>query len=210
MGKIVDIKIEKYRLLVAIRYLNSSEDIWKGLKRQRGVNDFHFLITLRSFIEYARRGIWFLAWADEKTLKAAEKATFQRPESPGIIQMDKMINGALGLGKISYLAKNIPGINEPFIDCLHALTHGNPISVRMSTIGLHKIFNTDGLLSRVELELNLFRVLLYRRMLGEELKDIWKVLSPICDKPGDVLTNAKAAAFLLKKSDQVGPFIGLL
>jgi len=47
-------------------------------------------------------------------------------------------------------------------------------------------------------------------MLGEELKDIWKVLSPICDKPGDVLTNAKAAAFLLKKSDQVGPFIGLL
>jgi hypothetical protein len=210
VGKTVDITIEKYRLLVAIRYLNSSEDIWKGLKRQQGVNDFHFLITLRSFIEYTRRGIWFLAWADEKTLKDAEKATFQRPGSPGIIQMDKMINGALGLGRVSHLAKNIPGINEPFIDCLHALTHGNPISVRMTTIGLHKIFNTEGLLSRVELELNLFRVLLYRQMLGEELKGIWKVLSPICDKPEDVLANARAAAFLLKKSDHAGLFGDLL
>jgi hypothetical protein len=118
MGKIVDIKIEKYRLLVAIRYLNSSEDIWKGLKRQRGVNDFHFLITLRSFIEYARRGIWFLAWADEKTLKAAEKATFQRPESPGIIQMDKMINGALGLGKFHTLQRTfLASMNRSLIAC---------------------------------------------------------------------------------------------
>ena len=63
--------LTNYRLLVAIRYLNASEELWRGLKEEQGTNDFHFLVTLRSFIEYTSRGIWFLAWATEKRLERA-------------------------------------------------------------------------------------------------------------------------------------------
>jgi hypothetical protein len=35
-----------------------------------------FLVTLRSFIEHSRRGIWFLARAGEEKLKKAEHLTF--------------------------------------------------------------------------------------------------------------------------------------
>ena len=54
----------------------------------------------------------------------------------------------------------LPGVNELFLHCLHALTHGNPISVRMTTYGLDKIFNTERLLGRVELDLDIFRIVL--------------------------------------------------
>lgn len=90
-NSVVDLDIEKYRLLVAMRYLNSS------------ANDFHFLVTLRSFMEYTRRGIWFLVWADEETLRAAERLTFQKPGSPGLMAMDKLVNEALGKGRVSHL-----------------------------------------------------------------------------------------------------------
>lgn len=208
-SSVVDLDMKKYRLLVAMRYLNSSEDIWRGLKRQRGVNDFHFLVTLRSFIEYTRRGIWFLVWADEETLRAAEKLTFERPGSPNLVAMDKLINKALGQGSVSHLATKLPGINESFIDCLHALTHGNPISVRLSAIGLDKLFNTEGLLARVELELNMFRVLVYRQMLGEDIKAIWKILGAIGNRPDDMRANATIAAHKLQESGMAGPSIGL-
>jgi hypothetical protein len=200
MSDVVQLDVDQYRLLVAIRYLNASEAICNGLKRQRGVNDFHFLVALRSFIEYSRRGIWFLAWATDERVKMAENLTFREAGSPDLASMDAMINEALGEGKMSHLRDRLPGINEPFLNCLHALTHGNPISVRMTTIGLEKIFNLDGLLARVELELNLFRILLYRRILGEDIEAIWKMLATIRNSPAEVRSNALIAAYELKKS----------
>ncbi len=170
----------KYRLLVAIRYLNASEALFNGLKQQQGKNDFHFLVTARSFIEYNRRGIWFLVWAMDDELEIAEQLTFERAGSPSVVNMDKMINEALGNGHISHLLDPVALINhEPYINLLHALTHGNPISVRMLGFGLDKIFQTDMMLLRAELELNWFRVLLSRRILGEDFCDIWKRLAPI-------------------------------
>lgn len=209
MSNIVQLDIDQYRLLVAVRYLNASEAICKGLQRQQGVNDFHFLVTLRSFIEYTRRGIWFLAWAGKETLKQAEKLTFEQPGSPGLASMDKMINEALGQGRISHLMDKMPGINEPFLNCLNALTHGNPISVRMTTFGLDKIFNTKGLLAKVEMDLGIFRIVLYRRTLGEDINAIWKMLAPIHNRPADVQANVLIAAHLLKQSAKLAPSLGL-
>jgi hypothetical protein len=200
MSDIRRLNADQYRLLVALRYLNASEAICEGLKRQRGVNDFHFLVTLRSFIEYTRRGIWFLSWASDQKLEEAGKLTFERPGSPGLARMDEMINQALGLGRVSHLTDSVPGIKEPFINCLHALTHGNPISVRMVGYGLDKIFDTAGLLAQAEFELSLFRILLYRRMLGEDLDAIWEMLRTIHERPAAVRANVKIAAHLLRKS----------
>jgi len=200
MNNFAQLDENQYRLLVAVRYLNASEAICEGLQRQRGVNDFHFLVTLRSFIEYTKRGMWFLVWATDDTLKDAERNTFERVKSPSLVKMDAMINDALGKGSMSHLMDKVPGIDEPFLDCLHALTHGNPISVRMIGFGLERIFNTQGLLARVELELGVFKILLYRRMLGEDFCAIWKILTAIHDRPGDVQANVLIAADLLKKS----------
>jgi hypothetical protein len=63
---------------VAVRYLNASEAFFNGLKQQQGKNDFHFLVTMRSFIEYTRRGIWFLVWSVDHELEIAEQLTFER------------------------------------------------------------------------------------------------------------------------------------
>lgn len=117
----------KYRLLVAIRYLNASRLLFEGMEQQLGMNNFHLLVTLRSFIEYQRRGIWFLAWASQEKLNVAETPTFDQAGSPKLGRMDEMINEALGLEKVSYLLNKVPHVNEPFLNCLHTLTHGNPI-----------------------------------------------------------------------------------
>jgi hypothetical protein len=191
--------LTNYRQLVALRYLNASEEIWRGLKTQQGKNDFHFLVTLRSFIEYTRRGIWFLAWATDSQLEKAEHLTFNRSGSPGIVKMDEKLSEALGLGKVSGLVTIIPKVNEPYIDCLHALTHGNPISVKMVGIGLGKIFDTAKLLIRTEADLNLFRILVYRRLDGEEFKPIWDTLSSTHNRPDDLKANVKVASQKLKK-----------
>ena len=114
--------------------------------------------------------------------------------------MDQMINEALGRGKLCPLKNPISGINEPFINCLHALTHGNPISVRVLGFGLEKIFQTDKLLQKAEADLNLFRVLIYRRLLGEELKDIWKMLGTIYHDPAVLREGARTAVIQLKDS----------
>lgn len=174
----------QYRLLVAVRYLNASDELFKGLKQLQGGNDFHFVVTMRSFIEYTRRGIWFLVWAKDARLEVAEKLTFDRSGIPNISDIYKIINTALGNGSISHLLTPIPPINnEPFINALHALTHGNPISVRMFGFGLSKMFKTDKLLQRAELELDWFRMLLYRRILGDEFAAIWKLIAPIQNDP---------------------------
>lgn len=208
MNDFMQLSADQYRTLVAVRYLNASEAIYKGLQSQRGINDFYFLVSLRSFIEYTRRGIWFLAWAGEQQLREAEKLTFRQTGSPNLASMDAMINEALGEGRISHLMDKLPGIDEPFLHCLHALTHGNPISVRMTTFGLDKIFNTTGLLSRAELELDIFRVLLYRRMLGEDIHAIWKILSAIRNRPDEVRANVLIAAHMLKKSGKSAQSLG--
>jgi hypothetical protein len=200
MSDTVSLDKDQLRLLIALQYLNASEAIFLGLKQQHDKNIFHFVITLRSFIEYTRRGIWFLCWANtEKVLKATH-LTFNSPGSPGLAAMDEMINEALGQGKVSHLMAVSPGIDEPFLHCLHALTHGNPISVRMISFGLDKIFNTKMLLVRAELDLSQFRIMLYRRMLGEKQSDIWKILGTIYNRPADVAANVKIAAHLLKES----------
>jgi hypothetical protein len=184
-----------------MQYLNASVALFNGLKQQQPINSFYFLVTLRSFIEYTRRGVWFLAWASEEKVLAVKKLTFDKPGSPGIVSMDAKINQALGLGNFRPLAKPIKEVNnEPFINCLHALTHGNPISVRMLSFGLDRIFKTDMFLLKAETDLNLFRILLYRRMLGEELDGIWKMLRPIYNQPEIVKTNMVIAAKLLKDS----------
>jgi hypothetical protein len=205
MGDTVELKIDEYRILVAVRYLNASEALYKGLQSQRAVNGFHFLVTIRSFIEYTRRGIWFLVWASEERLKKAEHLTFKEAGSPALQVMDAMVNEALGQGKISPLMIKVPGVDEPFLHCLHALTHGNPISVRMAGIGLDNIFNTEKLLARAELDLDIFRILLYRRMAGEEIRSIWKMLAPIHNRPSDIKANALVAAQALKQSGKTIP-----
>jgi hypothetical protein len=208
MSDIVQLDRGQYRLVVALRYLDACEAICKGMQTQRGVNDFYFLITLRSFIEYSRRGIWFLVWARDEILRHAEEPTFKQPGSPPLVEMDAMIIDALGQGKPSHLKDKLQGINEPFLHCLHALTHGNPISVRMTTYGLDKIFNTQKLLARVELELDIFRVVLYRRILGEDIGGIWKMLGPIHDQPAEMRGHAQIAAHLLMQSGKLAPSLG--
>jgi len=197
---------DQARLFIALQYLNASDLIFAGWKRQHQDNRFHFVISLRSFIEYTRCGIWFLCWANPEKVKEARDLTFEKPGSPSVVTMDEMINEALGKGKFSSLTTVMAGINEPLINGLQALTHGNPISVRMISFGLEKIFNTEMLLVWAQTDLGLFRILLYRKMLGEKQKDIWKALSGIHDRPADVQTNEKIAAQLLQqsgKADQV-------
>src|SRR5262245_37929035 len=146
MAETLQLDQDQARLLIAVQYLNASERIFTGLKQQHKANTFHFVITLRSFIEYTRRGMWFLCWASPEKVKEARKLTFEKPGSPSLVKMDEMINEALGEGRVSHLVAVLPGIKEPFLNSLHALTHGNPISVRMITFGLDKIFNAEMLL----------------------------------------------------------------
>lgn len=196
----VSLDKDQHRLLVALQYMNASEWLLKGLQQQQGKNTFHFVVTLRSFVEYTRRGIWFLCWANTEKLEEATKLTFDSPGSPGIATMDEMINEALGKGRVSHLMNPSPGINEPFLNCLHALTHGNPISVRMISFGLDEIFDTKGLLARAEVDFGLFRIMLCRRMLGEKQSEIWKMLGKIHDRPADIEANLKIVARLLLTS----------
>lgn len=196
----VSLDNDQLRPFIAVEYLNASERILQGLTQQREKNIFHFIITLRSFIEYIRRGMWFLCWANTEKLREAMNLTFENPGSPGIATMDEMINEALGHGRVSHLMAFAPGINEPFLDCLHALTHGNPISVRMISFGLDEIFNAKMLLVRAEVDFGLFRIMVYRRMMGEKQRDIWKLLGAIHNRPADVAANVKTAAYLLKES----------
>jgi hypothetical protein len=197
----IQMTLDQYRKFVAVQYLNASAFLFEGLKSQQGKNDFHFAVTMRSFIEYTRRGIWFLAWATDQQLSGVRNLTFQASGSPGIAKMDAMISEALGLGKVSHLMDPVKDINnEPFLHCLHALTHGNPISVRMVAFGVGNIFKTDMLLLRAETDLNLFRILLYRRMLGEDLRGIWTMLGTIHNQPDTMKTNVMIAARLIKQA----------
>lgn len=48
---IVGAKPKEYRLLVGIRYLNAADLLLNGMKTLHKDNPFHFLVSLRSFIE---------------------------------------------------------------------------------------------------------------------------------------------------------------
>jgi hypothetical protein len=196
------LELDNYRKLVGTRYLNASIAICDGLRRQRGVNDFHFLISLRSFIEYTRRGIWFLVWATDEELEAAEKNTFDRPGSPSLEKMDAMFNDALGKGNFSPLAHDVTGMppGQTFLNALHALTHGNPISVRLLGPNQYKVFNFDGFMARAELEVGIFKILVYRYIQGEAFKDIWSMLKPIVTDLPAIQLQVQLAAHQLKES----------
>ena len=197
---IVGAEPKEYRLLVGIRYLNASDLLFKGMKTLHKDNPFHFLVSLRSFIEYNRRGIWFLMWASEKQLRKAEHLTFKQAGSPPLTTMDGMLCEAMGAGKVPHLEDIVSGFNEPFIDALHALTHGNPISVRFPAMELTKIFDIPKILERAEHEQNIFRLLLYRRLIRMPEADIWKLLKPIHDKPELLREEVLKAAADIKTS----------
>lgn len=203
MDETVAIRPDQYRNVIAEQYLYASSEIFSGIQTQQGKNDFHFLVTLRSFIEYTRRGVWFLVWATDEDLLDASHATFKRSNCPHLIKIDKLINEVIGEGNISHFEANLPGINEPLLDCLHALTHGNPISARMLTIGLDKIFDTGGLLARAEIDLGIFQILFYRHMLGQTFESTWKILQPIHNRPLDMKANVVIAAHQLKTSGKI-------
>jgi hypothetical protein len=195
-------------MVLAGQYLTASEALFSGLQTLRGNNDFHFVVTIRSFIEYTRRGIWLLVWATESELLEAGKATFQRSPGPSLTEMDGLINQALGGNGKSDLRRKMPGIKEPFINCLHALTHGNPISARMLVMGINQIFDTSGLLGRAEIDLGVFRILMYRKMLGQDFKSIWNLLTPIQNQPETIKANVLIAAYELKQSGKIAPAMG--
>ena len=194
-------KLEDFRLLVAIRYLNASDLLLKGMKDlHQDNNPFHFLVSLRSFIEYTRRGIWFLVWASNDQLKAAEHLTFKQAGSPPLTKMDAMISEAMGAGKESPLKQIVGGFNEPFIDCLHALTHGNPVAVRFPAMELTELFDIPKFVERAEHEQNIFRLLVYRRVLKMPQSDIWNLLKLVYDNPPLLHQEVLKAAAGLKKS----------
>jgi hypothetical protein len=203
MSNVIMLGNEEHRILIAMRYLNASESIYKGLEQQIEINQFHFLISVRSFIEYTRRGIWFLAWATDEKLRQAEKLTFRDSGSPNLENMDALINEALGMGRKSNLTQTVAGINEPYIRLLHALTHGNPIAVRIEPAQLIKAFDMHGLLLRAEQDLNIFRVLLYRRILGEDLSQIWALLTPIHNLRDQLMANVLISALAVRKSGRL-------
>jgi hypothetical protein len=195
----VKAKPKEYRLLIGARYLDASDRLLKGMTAVHQTNPFHFLVSLRSFIEYTRRGIWFLVWASNEQLRAAEHLTFKQAGSPPLIKMDAMLQNAMGAGKVSHLADPVSGINEPFIDCLHAMTHGNPVSVRFIAMELTKVFNIPKFLARAEHELNIFRLLLYRQVAEMPQNEIWNLLKPIHENPQLLYKEVIKAASDVKK-----------
>jgi hypothetical protein len=194
-----DLDEVQYRKFVAIEFLNASGAILRGMQRLLGWNDFLALVSLRSFIEYTRRGVWLLFFAKTKSVMATRNLSFME-SGTDIITMDKRYNAALGLGEVSYLLAPVPGVNEPFINCLHALTHGNPIMARAASVGLDTVFNAKMLVARAEMEHHMFVILLGRQLLGQDPNVTWKTLSSINNKPLEVRANAEIVTRLLKEA----------
>jgi hypothetical protein len=70
----------------------------------------------------------------------------------------------------------------------------------MIGMGLESVFDTKSLLARAELDLGIFRILLYRHMAGEEIGGIWAMLSTIHNRPNDIKANVLIAVHILKQS----------
>jgi len=124
-----------------------------------------------------------------------------------VITADKRINKSLGRGEVSPLLDPVPGVGEPFMNCLHALTHGNPIMTRMLAFGLDRSFNTPMLVVKAEVDYHMFLVLLGRQLLGQDPAVTWKALGSIYNKPNDMRDNARIVVHLLR---QQGDLVNLL
>ena len=195
-------------MIIGIQYFGACHHICEGMKTVKGTNDFYLIVTLRSFIEYHRRGIWFLAWATDGQVRAALNLTFDKPGSPGLVGMDKKLNDALGKGPVSPLTVpvvGLPGPPQEFVNGLHAITHGNPIAVRMLDHGIEKTFNIGKIYERVDMERDIFAVILCRRILGHDFATIWKELLPIHNVPGQV--KKSAAHFFPLARPHMGKFM---
>jgi len=182
MAKLCLLSPEKARLFVGVKYLNASTFLFQGLKRSAGTNDFHFLVTLRSFIDYTRRGIWYLVWASEDHIQIAmpPSFTFKQTGIPDTIGIDSKIRHAIGLSPKSPLGAPLPGLKgEKFLDCLHSLTHGNPAAVTMLARGLRNFFDIDNYLVGAEEYLAQFQIILYRLAVGEKIGSIWQTLGVV-------------------------------
>jgi hypothetical protein len=138
-------------------------------------------------------------WASDEQLRKAEHLTFKQTGSPPLIKMDEMLKKSMGAGKVSHLNEMVDVFNEPFIECLHALTHGNPISVRFLAMRIEKVFDIPQALAMAEHELNIFKLLLYRRAIRMRQGDIWKLLKPIHDNPQALYVEVVNAADVMKQ-----------
>ena len=105
--KTVTLKPKNYRLVVGMRYLHASDLLLKGMQAAHRENPFHFLVSLRTFIEYTRRGIWFLVWSSNDQVRSAEHLTFRQAGSPSLTKVDAMLNKAMGAGNVSHLASKV-------------------------------------------------------------------------------------------------------
>ena len=193
-----DLDEAQFRKVVAVQYINASSEILRGMKQLVGANNFLVLVCFRSFIEYTRRGIWLLFFAKTKSLLATRKLSFME-SGTDIITADKRISKSLGRGEVSGLLDPVAGVGEPFMNCLHALTHGNPIMTRMLAFGLDKCFNTPMLVVKAEAEYHMFLILLGRQLLGQDSEVTWKTLSTIYNRPNDLRDNARIVVHLLKQ-----------
>lgn len=193
-----DLDESQFRKLVAVQYINATSEILRGMKQLVGSNNFLVLVCLRSFIEYTRRGIWLLFFAKTDSLLATRKLSFME-NGTDVITADKRISQSLELGDISSLLDPVPGIGEPFIKCLHALTHGNPIITRILAFGLDNYFNTPMLVARAEMDYYMFLILLGRQLLGQSSDVTWKTLTAIRNNPGDMRANALIVSHLLRQ-----------
>ena len=65
-------------------------------------------------------------------------------------------------------------------------------------MGLSNVFDTEELLLRAEQDLNIFKVLLYRRLAGEPLNEIWKRLAEVHGRRDLLAANVAIAALQVK------------
>ena len=194
--KTYDLDEAHFRKLVAVQYINATREIFRGMKQLVGSNNFLVLVCLRSFIEYTRRGIWLLFFAKAESVLATRNLSFME-SGTDIITADEQIVTRLQLGDVSLFFEPVPGVGEPFIKCLHALTHGNPIITRVLAFGLDKYFNTPMLVARAEVDYHV--TLVGRQLLGQNSEVAWKTLTAIHKNPDDMRANALIVADLLRK-----------
>jgi hypothetical protein len=194
---------EQRRMLFGVQYWTACHLICEGMKAVKASNHFYVAVTLRSFIEYHRRGIWFLMFATDQEVLDSAELTFERGGNRSLLAMDKMIHSALGFVVAkSPLESPVIGLGkpEPFIDALHAITHGNPIAVRMATFGVDKVIQIEPTVERVDSERDWFTIVLSRRILKHPNATIWSDLAPIHNQPAAL----KAAA--AKYSTEARPY----
>jgi hypothetical protein len=153
-----------------------------------------------------------LFWASDAQLVKTQKFSFADVNSPSVEKLDLLLQRKLGIDGPALLSQPVAGIGEPFIKCLHALTHGNPITVRMFEFGIDKLFDINMLLVRAEADLDIYRIAFYRHLLGQSEDEIWGLLREMHNRPNELMQNAIVAAYQVrekkKSSASEWPFVG--